>query len=103
MIGILATAAATLASGATAPPPATTTALAAEFDLAETRDPVPRHRAAPIAPVLPRNMDTRNFAVDLPEFVLPLAENGPRLLVGALGGRGKGMPKLVHVGLGWSF
>ena len=48
-------------------------------------------------------MDTRAFAVDMPELDVSLARNGPYILVGAMGGRHSGMPKLAHVALGWSF
>lgn len=64
---------------------------------------IDREQAAPSAPVLPANIDLRDFAVDAPEFTVPLSTNGLRLQVGAFGGRGKGMPKLAHVGIGWTF
>ena len=77
---------------------------ASDFDLASPADrAVSREDAAPSAPVAPRNLDTRDFAVDAPEIEMPLSENGPRLLVGAMGGKHKGMPKLAHIALGWNF
>jgi len=77
---------------------------AASFILTRNADhAVSREQATLAPPVPPPNMDLRDFAIDAPELVLPLAENGPRLLLGAFGGRGKGMPKLAHVGLGWTF
>lgn len=63
----------------------------------------PPEQAAPVVPQLPRNIDLRDVAIDMPELVVPLVERGPNLLIGAFGGRGKGMPKLVHIGLGWKF
>ena len=82
--------------------------LSASFDLskASTRT-ISREEAAPREPVAPRNLDTRDFAVDMPEIEMALAERGPVILVGAMGGRHgdeyKDMPKLAHVALGWSF
>lgn len=102
MMLAFATAAAAVTT-ASAQPSATAVSVAV-FDLAHSHaQVVPRERAAPTAPIPPRNLDLRDFAVDMPELVVPLSENGPRLLVGAFGGRGKGMPKLVHVGMGWTF
>ena len=86
------------------PQPSTAPASVAAFDLARSQGTAaPRDRSAPSTPTPPRNLDLRDFAVDMPELIVPLSENGPRLLVGAFGGRGKGMPKLVHVGMGWTF
>jgi hypothetical protein len=59
--------------------------------------------AAPVAPEPPRNLDTRNFAVDAPEAEWQVAPHGPVLAVGAMGGRRSGRPKLAHVALDWSF
>ncbi len=79
-----------------------------DFDLAKASShAVSREEAAPREPVAPRNLDTRDFAVDMPEFEMSLADNGPIILVGAMGGRSgdvyKGLPKLAHVAVGWSF
>lgn len=63
------------------------------------------HRAddptAPLAPLPPRNLDTRDL--NAPEAEWRLAEGGPALSVGAMGGQRSGMPKLAHVALDWSF
>lgn len=56
---------------------------------------------APLAPVPPRNLDLRNL--DAPEAEWRVAEDGPLLIIGAMGGRRAGMPKLAHVALDWSF
>ena len=78
--------------------------VSSDFDLApSSARSVSRDQAAPFAPVATRNMDLRDFAVDMPELEIPLAHRGPVILVGALGGRHSGMPKLAHVALGWSF
>lgn len=95
---------------------ATAAALAAQggapvansFDLAQpAKRTILREDAAPPAPVAPRNLDTRDFAVDAPEFEMALGESGGLLLIGAMGGRqGKvfdDLPKLAHVAVGWSF
>lgn len=80
------------------------TPVASDFDLSRSSGrSISRDQAAPLQPVAPRNMDTRDFAVDMPEFELSLADKGPFILVGAMGGRHSGMPKLAHVALGWSF
>lgn len=86
--------------------PATT--LPAGFDLSKTSGrAISREEAAPREPAVPRNLDTRDFAVDMPELEVSLAEKGPVILLGAMGGRRgdtyKDMPKLAHVALGWSF
>lgn len=78
------------------------------FDLSRTDGrAMSREQASQRDPVRPHNLDTRDFAVEMPEIQLPLAERGPVLLVGAMGGRSGGryggMPKLAHVALGWSF
>ncbi len=59
--------------------------------------------AAPLVPQRPRNLDSRDFAVDAPEAELRLAVDGPVLAIGAMGGRRSGRPKLAHVALDWSF
>lgn len=83
---------------------ATDVPVASDFDLPRSSSrPVSRDRAPPIAPVAPRNMDLRDFAVDMPELEFSLADRGPVILVGAMGGRHSGMPKLAHVALGWDF
>ena len=56
-----------------------------------------------LAPRQPRNLDVRTTAVDAPEAEWQLAYRGPVLVVGAMGGRRSGMPKLAHVALDWSF
>lgn len=101
---LLLTAAATMAVQAS--PTHSTGAIAstAGFELSPgTSHSVTREQAVPSEPVLPAKIDLRDFAIDPPELVLPLSERGPRLLIGAFGGRGQGMPKLAHVGLGWTF
>ena len=78
--------------------------VAADFDLARaSQQTISREEASPQAPAIPRNMDMRDFAVDLPEIEVKVADKGPVLLMGAMGGRHKGMPALAHVALGWSF
>jgi hypothetical protein len=83
------------------------TPVANGFDLARpaTRE-IAREQASQ-APVAPRHLDVRTFAVDAPEFELPLADNGLTLLVGAMGGKQEktfaGLPKLAHVALAVSF
>ena len=94
----------TAAAVAAQPVDAGTAPASSDFDLSRsTNRSVSREQAAPRPPVAPRNMDTRDFAVDMPELELSLAEKGPFILVGAMGGRHSGMPKLAHVALGWSF
>ena len=102
---MLTIAAAALAVAQTSPPRTMSAGTdAAGFELsAATSHSITREQAAPADPVLPSKMDLRDFAIDPPELVLPLSEKGPRLLLGAFGGRGQGMPKLAHVGLGWTF
>ena len=78
------------------------------FDLAQPgHRSMAREDAAPPSPVAPRNLDTRDFAVDAPEIEMTLGESGALLLIGAMGGRqGKvfeDLPKLAHVAVGWSF
>jgi hypothetical protein len=77
------------------------------FDLAEPAERTLAREEAVSATSAPRNLDTRTFAFDPPELDMVLAQNGPRLLLGAMGGRqGKafaGIPKLAHIALGWSF
>jgi hypothetical protein len=58
---------------------------------------------SPLVPERPRNLDTRDFAVDAPEAELRLAVDGPVLAIGAMGGRRSGRPKLAHIALDWSF
>lgn len=78
--------------------------VAADFDLARVSNrAVAREDATPREPTVPRNIDMRDFAVDMPELEIQVAENGPVFLVGAMGGRHKGMPALAHVALGWNF
>ena len=75
---------------------------ASDFDLSSAV--VPRQSPdapAPLAPVKPRNLDTHDSAA--PEAEWQLAEGGPVVMVGAMGGRRSGMPKLAHVALDWSF
>lgn len=52
---------------------------------------------------LPAHPEPRRVTFRMPELNVPLSDNGPRLLLGAFGGRGAGMPKLAHVGIGWNF
>jgi hypothetical protein len=78
--------------------------VAADFDLARaSRRTISREEASPAVPAIPRNMDMRDFAVDMPELEVQVVNNGPVFLMGAMGGRHKGMPALAHVALGWSF
>lgn len=75
-----------------------------DFDLARVSyRTVTSEDAMQQAPELPRNIDLRDFAVDMPELEIQVAGNGPVFLVGAMGGRHKGMPALAHVALGWNF
>ena len=75
-----------------------------DFDLARASfRTVTSEDAMQQAPELPRNIDLRDFNVDMPEFEFQVAGNGPVFLVGAMGGRHKGMPALAHVALGWNF
>ena len=75
-----------------------------DFDLSPEAERIaPRKDSAPLVPVVPRNLDTRDFAVDAPEAEWRVAEGGPVLVVGAMGGRRSGRPKLAHVALDWSF
>ena len=75
-----------------------------DFDLARaSHRSVSREDASPEAPDIPRNMDMRDFAVDMPEVEVRVADNGPVFLMGAMGGRHKGMPALAHVAMGWTF
>lgn len=75
-----------------------------DFDLsAEIQQFAPPQEPEPLVPEQPRNLDTRDFAIDAPEAEWRVAEGGPVLVVGAMGGRRAGMPKLAHVGLDWSF
>jgi hypothetical protein len=55
----------------------------------------------PLVPLPPRNLDTRDL--NAPEAEWKIVDGGPALLVGAMGGRRSGMPKLAHVALDWSF
>jgi hypothetical protein len=78
-----------------------------DFDLSPSAArAVPRDRQAPATAIVPRNLDTRGL-VDMPEVELSLADNGPVLLVGAMGGRQGAkygsMPALAHVAVGWTF
>ena len=78
--------------------------VASDFDLSRSSSrSISRDQAAPLPLVVPSNMDTGDLAVDMPELELSLARKGPFLLLGAMGGRHAGMPKLAHVALGWSF
>lgn len=78
----------------------------AAFDLAQS-DPhsIAREQAAPPSPVMPRGLDLRAVAIDVPELELALldAAQGPVLRIGALGGRHGAAPKLAHVAVGWRF
>ncbi len=58
-------------------------------------------RPMQLVPERPRNLDTRDF--NAPEAEWKVADGGPLLMVGAMGGRRSGMPKLAHVALDWSF
>lgn len=94
----LAFGAALAAQSAQAPSPLA----ASDFDLSSAvvlRQPV--DAPPPLAPVKPRNLDTRDSSA--PEAEWQFAEGGPVVVVGAMGGRRSGMPKLAHVGLDWSF
>ena len=94
----------TAAALAAQPPHAPVAPVSSDFDLSRSSGrTVSRDQAAPVPPVAPRNMDTRDFPVDMPEIELSIADKGPFLLVGAMGGRHAGMPKLAHIALGWSF
>ena len=100
MMLVIATAAVLAAQSSHAP----STPVASDFDLPRSSArSISREQAAPTAPVAPRNMDLRDFAIDMPEFEFSLADKGPVILVGAMGGRHSGMPKLAHVGLDWNF
>lgn len=74
-----------------------------DFDLSPGAAGPSRGDAAPLVPERPRNLDTRDFAVDAPEAEWQVAVDGPVLAVGAMGGRRSGRPKLAHVALDWSF
>lgn len=100
MMLAFATAAAFAAQLVQLPGQAQARALEAEFDLARS---APGQYAAPPVPIAPRNLDTRDFAVDAPEIEFALVDNGPVIRVGAMGGRHKGVPKIAHVALGWQF
>lgn len=94
-----------LATAAALAPLPPRTALAA-YDLPPpSRAAADRDQFGPMAPPNPHNLDTRDLTA--PEFAMELAERGPVILVGAMGGRHRGtykdIPKLAHVALGWSF
>lgn len=77
---------------------------ASDFDLSPPTEPgVTRQNAVALVPMRPRNLDTRDFAMDAPEAEWRVGEGGPVFVVGAMGGRRSGMPKLAHVALDWSF
>lgn len=73
------------------------------FDLPPASETSPRDQAAPVVPERPRNLDTRDFAIDAPEAEWQVATDGPVIAIGAMGGRRSGRPKLAHVALDWSF
>lgn len=52
-------------------------------------------------PLPPRGLDIDTKDFQAPEWEWSLAHRGPTILLGALGGRHSGMPKLAHVGLVW--
>lgn len=86
------------------PPIPPQAAVANDFDLSRRAErTLTRQIAAPLVPLPPRNLDTRDVAVDAPEAEWRVGESGPVLVVGAMGGRRSGMPKLAHVALDWSF
>lgn len=76
---------------------------ASDFDLPPRTENAPGDQDGPLTPDPPRNLDTRDFAVDAPEAEWRVGEGGPVLVVGAMGGRRSGMPRLAHVALDWSF
>lgn len=81
-------------------PPPQSRALPA-FELPPAAPRVREERAAPFEPLRPRNLNLRDS--NAPEAQWQIAEGGPMLVVGAMGGRRSGMPKLAHVAVDWTF
>lgn len=77
---------------------------ASDFDLSpgSVRGWIPEP-LGPLVPARPRHLDTRVIALDAPEAEWRVANGGPVVVVGAMGGRRSGMPKLAHVALDWAF
>ena len=77
---------------------------ASDFDLPATavRQGI-ANGSGSLVPLQPRNLDIRASAFDAPEAEWRVADGGPVVMVGAMGGRRSGMPKLAHVALDWSF
>ncbi|HEU4819589.1 MAG TPA: hypothetical protein VFS87_00325 [Qipengyuania sp.] len=88
---------------ATQPAEPARTIAPSDFDLSPASATPSSSHAAPLVPEPPRNLDTRDFALDAPEAEWQVAPDGPVLAVGAMGGRRSGRPKLAHVALDWSF
>lgn len=80
--------------------------IADNFDLAEHvagRRPVAEDDAIASTRRVPRGLDLRSFAFDPPTYEYLIAEGGPVLIAGAMGGGRKGAPKLLHVMVDWDF
>lgn len=71
------------------------------FDLPPATAHTHEKQVAPLDPVRPRNLNLRDS--NAPEAEWQIADGGPVFLVGAMGGRRSGMPKLAHVAVDWSF
>lgn len=57
--------------------------------------------ALPGKPVLPRNIDLRDF--NPPAMQMEIADDGPVLSVGAMGAKFKNAPRLAHIAIGMDF
>ena len=74
-----------------------------DFDLATipAAGALAREKALPREPVLPRNIDLRDF--NPPAVQMEIADDGPVLSVGAMGAKFKNAPRLAHIAIGLDF
>ena len=74
-----------------------------DFNLADLASPASLNqvKVTPMQPVLPRNVDLRDF--NPPAVQVELADRGPVLSVGAIGARFKDAPRLAHIAIGMDF
>lgn len=74
-----------------------------DFNLADVASAVSlkQVKVTPMQPVLPRNVDLRDF--NPPALQVELADRGPVLSVGAIGARFKDAPRLAHIAIGMDF